>query len=71
LHSEAAALLLIWAANQIKMYACHKKLGPMPETAPIIKPDELSRVTNKTKVILKNKRDEEEQQKKADAAKAL
>jgi hypothetical protein len=27
LHSEAAALLLIWSANLIKSYACYKKLG--------------------------------------------
>lgn len=27
LHSEAAALLLIWSANVIKLYACLKKLG--------------------------------------------
>lgn len=27
LHSEAAALLLIWAANLIKAYACYKRLG--------------------------------------------
>jgi hypothetical protein len=26
LHSEAAALLLIWAANSIKLYACFKRL---------------------------------------------
>lgn len=26
LHSEAAALLLIWAANSIKQYACYKFL---------------------------------------------
>lgn len=29
LHSEAAALLLVWAANLIKMYACTKKLGEL------------------------------------------
>ena len=28
LHSEGAALLLIWSANLIKLYACWKKLGP-------------------------------------------
>jgi len=27
LHSEGAALLLVWAANLIKWYACTKKLG--------------------------------------------
>ena len=27
LHSEAAALLLIWSANIIKLYACYKRLG--------------------------------------------
>lgn len=71
LHSEAAALLLIWAANQIKLYACHKKLGPPPEVSSEIKPEEVNRATNKTKVILKAKKDEEDQQKKQDAAKAM
>lgn len=37
----------------------------------VFKTDELSRIANKTKVILKNKKDEEELQKKSDAAKAL
>ncbi len=27
LHSEGAALLLVWAANLVKLYACAKKLG--------------------------------------------
>lgn len=27
-HSEGAALLLIWGANLIKLYACYKKLKP-------------------------------------------
>ena len=27
LHSEAAALLLVWAANLIKLYACVRKFG--------------------------------------------
>jgi hypothetical protein len=33
----------------------------LPDTAPVIKPDELNRVTNKTKVILKKQHDEDEQ----------
>jgi hypothetical protein len=54
LHSEAAALLLIWAANQIKLYACYKKVGPPQVKPTVFKTDELSRIANKTKVILKN-----------------
>jgi hypothetical protein len=27
LHSEGAALLLVWTANLVKLYACSKKLG--------------------------------------------
>jgi hypothetical protein len=72
LHSEAAALLLIWAANIIKLYACWKRLGPPPEKATsIIKMDEMDRVTNKTKVILKTRHGEVEAKKKADAEKAM
>jgi hypothetical protein len=32
LHSEGAALLLVWAANLIKLYACNKKLGDHTQT---------------------------------------
>ena len=61
LHSEAAALLLIWAANTIKLYACFKRLGPTPDKqTSVLKTDELARITNKTKVILKNKKEEDE-----------
>ena len=31
LHSQAGALLLIWVANQIKLYACCIKLGIQPD----------------------------------------
>ncbi len=64
-------MLLIWAANQIKLYACYKKVGAPQVKPTVYKTDELSRIANKTKVILKNKKDEDEVMKKADAAKAL
>ena len=43
LHSEAAALLLIWAANHIKLYACVQKLGMLPaeRERTVIKLDEI------------------------------
>jgi len=54
LHSEGAALLLIWAANIIKLYACIKKLNPKEEaTAKPLKYEDLQRITNKTRVQLK------------------
>lgn len=56
LHSEGAALLLIWAANMIKLYACWKKVGP--PTKEVNKPlnyDDLQKISNRTKVMLKNK----------------
>lgn len=40
LHSEAAALLLIWCANVIKLYACSRKLQhSMQEEAHHLDPD--------------------------------
>jgi hypothetical protein len=44
LHSEAAALLLIWAANTIKEYAVYKKLQadgrlPRDESQSVVKMD--------------------------------
>jgi len=52
--SEGAALLLIWSANLIKLYACHKRLNPKDE--PPQKPlryEDLQRITNRTRVQLK------------------
>ena len=49
--SEGAALLLIWSANMIKLYACHKRLKPKDE--PPQKPlryEDLQRITNRTRV---------------------
>ena len=58
--SEAAALLLIWAANMIKYYACWKKAGPPPEeTQKPLRAEDLQRITNRTKVHLKNQAQEE------------
>ena len=40
-HSEAAALLLIWAANMIKLYACQKVLGPPSnQVSTVFKPED-------------------------------
>ena len=55
LHSEGAALLLIWGANMIKLYACTKKLDPKDE--PATKPlryEDLQRISNRTRVQMKN-----------------
>ena len=54
LHSEGAALLLIWAANMIKLYACWKKVGPPTEEInKPLKPDDLQKITNRTLVKIK------------------
>ena len=47
-------MLLIWAANMIKLYACHKKLVPKDEvpTKPL-KYEDLQRISNRTRVQLK------------------
>ena len=47
--------MLIWGANMIKLYACHKRLKPK-EDAPTrpLKYEELQRISNKTRVQLKN-----------------
>ena len=52
--SEGAALLLIWGANMIKLYACHKRLGPEEEPpAKSFKQEDMQRITNRTRVQLK------------------
>lgn len=45
---------MIWGANMIKLYACHKKLNPKdePPTKPL-RYEDLQRITNKTRVQLK------------------
>ena len=58
--SEAAALLLIWAANMIKYYACWKKIGPPAEkVAKPLREEDLKKISNRTKVMLKNKAQDE------------
>ncbi len=54
LHSEAAALLLIWAANMIKAYACYKKLGLHQAQDPgeTLKMDQYPVISKNTKVML-------------------
>ena len=53
-HSEAAALLLIWAANAIKLYACGITLGIKPEEKQkeVIKMDDLHKISIRTKVAM-------------------
>jgi hypothetical protein len=75
-HSEAAALLLIWAANQIKQYACSITLGIQPDeaNASVIKMDDMHKVSTRTKVNLKKearKCKTERQKGKTDAKEAL
>ena len=61
LHSEGAALLLIWAANMIKMYAICVKIGIQPEehNRNTIKLDQnanlddFHKISTRTKVMLK------------------
>ena len=47
-------MLLIWSANIIKWYACHKKLNPREEPAkqPLTY-EQLQRISNRTRVALK------------------
>jgi hypothetical protein len=44
LHSEAAALLLIWAANLIKHYACHKFFKGDGDNQNVLKMDNLPEI---------------------------
>ena len=56
LHSEGAALLLVWAANLVKLYACAKKLGDQGtpnDKAGSINIDEVQKVTARTKLQVK------------------
>ena len=72
LHSEGAALLLIWAANMIKLYACWKKLGPpINETQQPLKYEDIKNITSRTKVMLKNKNLDKQNQNKEFKAKAI
>ena len=72
LHSEGAALLLIWAANMIKLYACWKKVGPpAAEVSRPLKHDDLQKITNRTKVMLKNQGLEQDSTVKEFKAKAI
>ena len=72
LHSEGAALLLIWAANMIKLYACWKKVGPpKQEVKTALKTEDMQKITNRTKVMLKNKQLGQESETKEFRAKAI
>ena len=56
LHSEAAALLLVWSANIIKLYACTKRLGVLEVTASAINNlnlDEVQRIQARTKIMVR------------------
>jgi hypothetical protein len=44
LHSEAAALLLIWAANSIKHFACHKFFKGDGDNPNVLKMDNLPEI---------------------------
>lgn len=72
LHSEGAALLLIWGANVIKLYACHKRLKPA-EDAPQkpLRYEDLQRITNRTRVQLKKNQLQTDVDTKADKKKAI
>ena len=72
LHSEGAALLLIWAANMIKLYACWKKVGPpTKEVRQALKYEDMQKITNRTKVMLKNKQLGQDSETKEFKAKAI
>lgn len=61
MHSEAAALLLIWSANFIKLYACFKKLKMdevVAEKNASFKIESLAGVATQTKVMLKRQMEE-------------
>ena len=57
MHSEGAALLLVWAANLVKLYASSKKLGDSVHEFNLkhtsIDLDEVQRVTARTYLQVK------------------
>ncbi|CDW88384.1 UNKNOWN [Stylonychia lemnae] len=56
LHSEGAALLLVWAANLIKWYACTKKLGDTNESGLAhqgLNAAEIQKISARTKIMVK------------------
>lgn len=59
MHSEGAALLLVWAANLIKFYACTKYLGELDQsqgianTSPRLDMDEVHRISARTKIMVR------------------
>lgn len=73
LHSEAAALLLIWAANMIKAYACYKKLGLSlaQDTVEPIKMDQYPVISKNTKIMLHKTQEEMVKANKEAAIKAV
>ena len=53
MHSEGAALLLVWAANLIKLFACQKKLGekePGTLTVTPLNLDEVNQISATTQM---------------------
>ena len=75
LHSEGAALLLVWAANLVKLYACAKKLGekdPQTLTVTPLNLDDVNQISAHTQMQVKRELEarkyvekEEQQQKPA------
>ena len=58
LHSEGGALLLVWAANVIKQYACAKKFGDpsdqqLNQQILPLKLEEIQRISARTKIKVK------------------
>ena len=65
-------MLLIWGANFIKLYACTKKLKPAEDvsTKPL-RSEDLQRISNRTRVQLKNNQLKLDADKKQDRSKAI
>lgn len=66
LQSEGAALLLVWAANLIKLFACTKKFGSDPDLIPsqqtrmMIAPlnlDEVYKISARTQMLVKREQE--------------
>jgi len=75
IHSEAAALLLVWAANLIKLYACTKRLGILEITASSITGpggslnlDEIQRIQARTKIMVRRELEGKRQQEREEEA---
>ena len=56
MHSEGAALLLVWSANMIKLYACAKKLGEKDLAALSLTPlniDDVNQISANTQMLVR------------------